>query len=70
MESTEVNAAMMHPATPDASMQKPSPVGEPIMEDFNAGHAMSPRDPDNPHNWPLHRKIYVCAASYSFGFAV
>lgn len=64
-----MNPDMMRPVTSDASIDKPSPAGEP-MEDFNAGHAMSPRDPDNPHNWPLHKRIYVCAASYSFGFAV
>jgi hypothetical protein len=64
------NRNMMRPVTSDTSMHKPSPTEEPMMEDFNAGHAMSPRDPDNPHNWPLHRKIYACAVSYSFGFAV
>ena len=66
-----MNAGMMnHTVPPDASMQKPSPVEEPMIENSNAGHAMSPQDPDNPFNWPLHRKVYVCAASYSFGFAV
>lgn len=65
-----MNATTIPPVAPDPSMQKPTAVGEPMTEDFNAGHAMSPRDPDNPHNWPLHRKIYACAASYSFGFAV
>ena len=64
-----MNAEMMRPATSDASMQQILPAEEP-MENFNAGHAMSPQDPDNPHNWPLHKKIYVCTASYLFGFAV
>ncbi len=39
-------------------------------EDFNAGHAMSPRDPDNPYNWPLYRRVYVSLVSFAFGFAV
>lgn len=65
-----MNHNTMHPVTSGASMQKPSTSEEPMMEDFNAGHAMSPRDPDNPQNWPLHRRIYACAVSYSFGFAV
>lgn len=65
-----MNTGMMQPVAPEASMQKPAHVEKPMMEDFNAGHAMSPRDPDNPFNWPLHKRVYVCAASYSFGFAV
>ena len=69
MQSLDKNTDMMPSVASDASMHKSSPSEAP-MEDFNAGHAMSPRDPDNPFNWSLHKKIYVCAASYSFGFAV
>ena len=34
------------------------------------GHMMAHDDPDNPQNFPMHRKIYVSAASFAFGFVV
>ncbi|KAF2462132.1 major facilitator superfamily domain-containing protein [Lineolata rhizophorae] len=33
-------------------------------------HLLSPSDPDNPMNWPTHRRIYVSAASWAFGFTI
>ncbi|MCJ1265212.1 hypothetical protein MMC22_005087 [Lobaria immixta] len=39
-------------------------------ENSNTGHAMSHQDPDNPHNWPLYRRVYASAVSYAFGFVV
>lgn len=35
-----------------------------------AGHMMSMSDPDNPQNWPLHRKLYVSAVAFAFAFVV
>ena len=35
-----------------------------------AGHMMSPDDPDNPQNWPLHKKVYVSAAAFAFAWVV
>ena len=34
------------------------------------GHMMAHNDPDSPQNFPLHRKIYVSAAAFAFGFVV
>lgn len=36
----------------------------------SAGHMMAPSDPDNPLNWPLHRRIYVSAVAFAFAFVV
>ncbi|MCJ1382293.1 hypothetical protein MMC17_005406 [Xylographa soralifera] len=38
--------------------------------DVAVGHMMSLSDPDNPQNWPSHRKIYVSAVSFAFAFVV
>ena len=27
-------------------------------------HSLSPSDPDNPMNWPIHRKLYVSLCGY------
>ena len=34
------------------------------------GHMMSMDDPDNPHNWPRSRKVFVSAVSVAFSFVV
>ena len=34
------------------------------------GHMMAPNDPDSPQNFPVHRKIYVSAVAFAFGFVV
>ncbi len=34
------------------------------------GHQMPIDDPDNPLNWPLHRRLYATASSSGFAFAV
>ncbi|KIX07721.1 uncharacterized protein Z518_02375 [Rhinocladiella mackenziei CBS 650.93] len=34
------------------------------------GHQMSASDPDNPQNWPLHRKLHASFVAFSFAFAV
>ncbi|MCJ1255387.1 hypothetical protein MMC24_003203 [Lignoscripta atroalba] len=39
-------------------------------ETMTGGHMMSPQDPDNPFNWPIHRRVYASAVSVAFGFAV
>jgi hypothetical protein len=33
-------------------------------------HSMPPTDPDNPMNWPLHRRVYVSSVAWVFAFAV
>lgn len=35
-----------------------------------AGHTISVQDPDNPQNWPIHRRVYVSAVSVAFAFVV
>ena len=34
------------------------------------GHSMHANDPDNPQNWPLHRKVYASSVAFAFAFAV
>ena len=34
------------------------------------GHMMPRDDPDNPFNWPLHRRVHVTAVSFAFAFTV
>ena len=34
------------------------------------GHMMSAQDPDNPQNWPIHRRAYVSAVAVAFAFVV
>jgi hypothetical protein len=33
-------------------------------------HSLSPKDPDNPMNWPLYRKIYVSSCGFFFAASV
>ncbi|KIW81321.1 hypothetical protein Z517_04346 [Fonsecaea pedrosoi CBS 271.37] len=42
------------------------------MEEAMGGisNPMPTSDPDNPQNWPLHRKVYVSFVAFSFAFAV
>jgi len=40
------------------------------LEANHASHSLARNDPDNPMNWPLHRKMYASAASWFFAFAV
>ena len=35
-----------------------------------AGHMMAADDPDNPQNWPYHKKIYVSSVSFAFAWVV
>ena len=63
------SALMQSPSTSISAPRAPEMIQQP-KEDFNVGHAMSPRDPDNPFNWPLYRRVYASAVSYAFGFAV
>ena len=64
---------MDHPiaATPNypASSTTADQHGEKVIEPM-AGHMMSAQDPDNPQNWPIHRKAYVSAVSVAFAFVV
>lgn len=34
------------------------------------GHMMSADDPDNPQNWPLHKKVYASAVAFAFAWVV
>jgi nitroreductase len=43
--------------------------GEKAIEPM-AGHTISVQDPDNPQNWPMHRKVYISAVSVAFAFVV
>ncbi|KAI9716228.1 MAG: hypothetical protein M1812_005453 [Candelaria pacifica] len=36
----------------------------------SAWHNMSPRDPDNPQNWPTYRKIFASSVSFAFALVV
>lgn len=41
------------------------------MKSTTGGHqALSATDPDNPRNWPLHKKLYVSSVSFAFVFAM
>lgn len=33
-------------------------------------HTLSANDPDNPMNWPTHRRVYASAVSWAMAFAV
>lgn len=35
-----------------------------------AGHIMSADDPDNPQNWPTHKKTYASAVAFAFAWIV
>ena len=35
-----------------------------------AGHMMAADDPDNPQNWPIHKKIYASAVAFAFAWVV
>ena len=35
-----------------------------------AGHMMAANDPDNPQNWPVHRKVYASAVGFTFSWVV
>ncbi|OCK86071.1 MFS general substrate transporter [Lepidopterella palustris CBS 459.81] len=34
------------------------------------GHLLSRDDPDNPMNWPFHRRVYASAVAWAFAFVV
>lgn len=74
-----MNPNNMQIAPGDIRMENPSALvedqkmlaveDEEVME-VMAGHIMSPRDPDNPQNWPTHRKLYASAGAFAFAFVV
>jgi hypothetical protein len=43
---------------------------DPVKLTSGLGHQMSPTDPENPQNWPVHKKIYTSAVAAAFAFAV
>ena len=57
-----------------------APPGSPAMDDIDlkgmtnttapAGHMMAADDPDNPQNWPIHKKIYASAVAFAFAWVV
>ena len=55
-------------------MQTPEKTAQTMTAELGAppaiGHMMARDDPDSPQNFPMHRKIYVSAASFAFGFVV
>jgi hypothetical protein len=55
----------------DLSSQKhQNMTSEPIVKEKIHGHMLSASDPDNPQNWPIHRKVYASMVSTVFAFAV
>lgn len=53
----------MHPSTMVEHPAEKSPA-------MVVGHMLPLDDPDNPLNWPLHRKIYSSVVSAAFAFVV
>ena len=43
---------------------------DPVELTSGLGHQMSPTDPENPQNWPIHKKIYTSVVAIAFAFAV
>ena len=56
---------MSDSTSPGADMKKTP--AEPLAA---AGHMMSADDPDNPQNWPLHKKLYASAVAFAFAWVV
>lgn len=44
--------------------------GEPMLASHVLSHSMSSTDPENPMNWPLHRKLYTSACAWAFAASV
>ncbi|EXJ70698.1 uncharacterized protein A1O5_05688 [Cladophialophora psammophila CBS 110553] len=67
MQATEYMGNQMEALSDQVSMDQPG-----LMEEATGGisNPMPASDPDNPQNWPLHRKVYVSFASFAFAFAV
>ena len=47
-------------------MDGQSHADEPVL----IGHAIGADDIDNPHNWPIHRRLYASAVALAFAFVV
>ncbi len=60
-----IAAIQKHPAS-SRLVDEPSEEATGLM----TGHMMSLQDPDNPPNWPIHRRIYASAVSVAFAFVV
>lgn len=45
-------------------------MGDSMSAGAGAGHMMSADDPDNPQNWPIHKKIYASAVAFAFAWVV
>jgi len=57
--------------TEESSDQTSMDQAEPMDETLGRiSNPMPTSDPDNPPNWPLHRKVYVTFVAFSFAFAV
>jgi hypothetical protein len=53
-----------------SSMSMGGPADHQAMAPSGHGHSLSPTDPDNPQNWPLHRKVYAVSTATAFAFVV
>ncbi|OQV06117.1 hypothetical protein CLAIMM_10741 [Cladophialophora immunda] len=67
MQTTEYMGVQTEESSDQTSMDQMG-----LMEEAMGGisNPMPASDPDNPQNWPLHRKVYVTFVSFSFAFAV
>jgi hypothetical protein len=43
---------------------------EPMLASEILSHSMPTTDPDNPMNWPLHRRLYTSVCAWLFAAAV
>ncbi len=62
----------VHLKTSNSSHYDPDTMkGIPTVKDMpTGGHMMAADDPDNPQNWPLHKKVYASAVAFAFAWLV
>ena len=65
----EGNHTMGEPNSGLETMNDPESAGGSGEPKFMGHVVFSSTDYENPQNWPLHKKVYVCAAATAFGFA-
>ena len=53
---------MAHQQDSEPHMMDAAPTG--------AGHMLPADDPENPHNWPISRKVFVSSVATAFAFVV
>lgn len=63
------HAAMISGIDKDSiEMQKTMPAGPTTSNMLS--HTLAANDPDNPMNWPAHRRLYASAVAFAMAFAV